>query len=573
MTVSTHPTAVRRRPTVGRSLWGAVEIIIGVWLFVLPLGMLVVGAFRTSPYPTGAWTLSGFANVLRSSTVWSTLGVTFLYSMGVAVLGTATALVFVVLATKSSAPLHRLITPSMVVLIAIPKTFYAIAWGLTGAGTGGLANRIFSSVGLDGVAHGFSLQNWGGVIFVSALKVAAISYLLLLGPARASNPALSDAARVSGASRMRTLFGIEIPMLAPAILGTISLSFVLTMQEFEVPAILGLPANIRVFSTSIYKYLYSPLGPDYPSASVASLLLVAIVALIVVLQLRLLGRRSFVSVVGKGAPIPEIRKHPTRFIATLVIVAWVAIALVIPLVQMLLGSIQPFFGVFSKWTLQHYDEMMANPVAVGALGTTLTIAVVGGLACVLLSFAIAYIVVRRRGPASVFARSASWIPATMPGLVFGLALLGVYTVIPGLKSLYGTPIPMCIGLVVAGVPFAVRAIEGALVQVSPELEEAARVSGDSRTGAILRTTFRILIPSLIAAWILVGFVMSGALDVPLLLSTTTVNTVSTLSFTLYSNGDLSAAAALYCSQLALFTICAGVLALTMRFTKRALRRS
>ncbi len=566
-------TALTRLSERSRGWRGVSLMTIGVlligWLFVLPLAMLGYGMLRSSPFPPAVWTLDGLSRVLGRVFIWRVLGVTLAYSLGVAVLGVALALGLLLVSTRSQAPLRRLLTPSMVVLLAVPKSFYALAWAMLGAGSGGLVNKGFALVGASGLAHAFSTQNWFGVVLVSALKTSSIAYLLLIGPVRSSGASGVEAARVCGASAVGAFVRTQLPMLAPALLSTTIFGFVLTMQEFEVPAILGLGANIRVFSTAIYTYLQDPLGPDYPAASAASMILVALVMLCVIGQLGLLGDRSFVTVTARASHEPAAYRRGRRWWGTLVVLVWLAVAIALPLAQMVVGSFQSYFGVFAHWSAANYRAVLGDQATRSALLVTVVGSLVDALASVALSFALAYALARGRRRWAALARLASWVPATMPGLVFGLALLWVYAVVPGLRELFGTPAPLVLGLVVSVVPFAVRALEGSLAQVSDELEAAARVSGDGPLGAVGRITVPLVWPAVLAAWVLVAFVMSGALDVPLLLASTSANTVSTLSYSLFQNGSLSRAAALYCATLALFLLFA-VLALTLRQAARGL---
>lgn len=539
-------------------LLAAVGALLLVWLFVLPLLMLGYGTLRSSPFPPAAWTLDGLSRVLGRVFIWRVLGVTLAYSAGVAVLGTVIALGLLLVATRSEAPLRKLLTPSMVVLLAVPKAFYALAWAMLGSGSGGLVNKALAAVGGPGLSHAFSTQNWFGVVLVSAFKTAAIAYLLLIGPVRASGGSGTEAARVCGAGAVGAFVRTELPILAPALVSTMIFGFVLTMQEFEVPAILGLGANIRVFSTAIYTYLQDPLGPDYPAASAASMILVVLVMLCVLGQLAALGDRSFVTVHARATPPRASYRRGRRWLGAALVLCWLAVAIALPLAQMVVGSFQSYFGVFAHWSAANYHAVLGDSATRSALLVTVLGSVVGAFVSVALSFALAYALVRGRRRWAALARLASWVPATMPGLVFGLALLWVYTVVPGLRELFGTPVPLLLGLVVSVVPFAVRALEGTLVQVSGELEEAARVSGDTMLGALRRIMVPLARPALLASWVLVAFVMSGALDVPLLLADTSTNTVSTLTYSLFQNGSLSQAAALYCVTLACFLLFAGL---------------
>src|SRR5699024_11702331 len=110
---------------------------------------------------------------------------------------------------------------------------------------------------------------------------------------------LTEAARTSGAGPLRTFFQIEIQMLAPAITGAMILGFVLFLESFDAPQILGVPAGIFVIPTEIYSYLSNSTGPLFAQASSISVLLMILLMALVYVQVKILGRRSFVTVGGK----------------------------------------------------------------------------------------------------------------------------------------------------------------------------------------------------------------------------------------------------------------------------------
>jgi iron(III) transport system permease protein len=165
----------------------------------------------------------------------------------------------------------------------------------------------------------------------------------------------------------------------------------------------------------------------------------------------------------------------------------------------------------------------------------------------------------------------------MPGLVLGLAFLWSVLTTPGGRSLYGTVWILVVGLAVATVPLATRTIEGALAQIGVDMEEAARISGDTFLRAIGTVTVRLMTPSLIAAWFLVAITMSGILDVPVLLGSTSTEMISTISFGYHNSGETVLASALYViftGVMAALALAATIVVVIIRaLVRRALRRN
>lgn len=534
--------------------------VVFIWLFVWPLVMLVYGAFRTSPIGVDPrWTAEGVTRVLSDPRTWSTLATSLVYALVITVFAMAIAVFFAAVSTRFDVPLRRWITPAMMVIVAMPTVLYALAWAMLGAGESGLIHKALSTVGLGSLAPMLETRSWFGLIVVTALKAGALAYLIVVGAFRNRNAALEEAARISGASGKRAFFGIELPALMPAILAAALFVFVKGLEAFETPAMLGVPAGIEVYSTHIYGYLRGGLRPDYSAASVSSLVIVLILATLVALQWRLTGGGRSYSSVGGRARAGNLRPAGrARIPLTVAIVLFLLIALVVPTVQVILSAFQPYL-VVSTLTTANIERLLADDSVLKALRSTLTVSAIGGALAVLLGFVVAYAFVRMRSAAGRFIQMASWIPAAMPGLVLGLALLWSVLTTPGGSSLYGTIWLLVIGLAVATAPLATRTLEGPLSQIGVELEEAARVFGGSPLRAIGMVTARILSPSLLSAWFLVGITMSGILDVPILLGSTDTQMVATVSFSYYNNGEPVMAAALY----VVFTACLVALALAL----------
>ena len=534
-----------------------------VYFLLWPLVMLVIGAVRTSPYGTGGdWTLAGFATVLSDEKIFSTLVSTFLYAVvstaGCMVLG----LYFATVTTRMATPLRHLITPAMVVLVATPRLFYALSWAMLGNTNSGLFGRAWRTVGLGQVAEWTTAYSWQGLLLVTSLKLAGFAYLLLYGPVSRVDRSLEDAAVMAGVPRVRAFFDITLTALAPALLAAGMLIFVDVLQVFDLPAVLGMPAGIHTLPLRVNDYLLQSANPNWAAASALSLVIVVVIALLLLLQRSILKDKDYVMIGGKSGFAGLVPIGRWRWVVDLSIVGFIIMAILLPIVQIALGSFQPFFGLYGVWTLANYQNALADDRMFGAMRDTLLIAAFGGFIAVTAAFAMAYVMQRRPGtPLALLSRVGSWVPATAPGIVLSLALLWSYLNTPLVRQLFGTPWLMLFALVVGSIPVAVRAIEGIVAQVGREVEESARICGAGQFAAVIEITARLCLPSLLAAWFLVGLTISGTLDIPLLLQSINSQTVATLTFSLYTYGQVAQAAAVYCLYLLTVLVVVGAVVL------------
>ncbi|WP_169333682.1 ABC transporter permease [Nocardia higoensis] len=557
---------------LSRRLAGRAARIIGLlaftWLFVWPLAMLLYGAFRSSPLSKkSSWTLSGFERLFSDPKTYSALTSTLIYSVTITIFAMAVAIFFATVSTRLDVPFRRWVTPVMVVLVAMPTVLYSLAWAMLGAGKAGMINKALHSIGLDSWADAFTTRSWFGLILVTVLKAAALAYLILVGAFRNQNSSFQEAARISGASKARAFFGIELPALMPALLAASLFVFVKGLEAFETPAVLGQPAGIEVYSTHIYNYLRGGYDADYPAASAASLVIVLVLAALVVGQLKLTGGGRSYTTVGAKAAAMQLRKPGRgRYLLVAAMWAYFVIALILPIFQVILSAFQPYLGA-SELSMANIEQLLDNHSVIQAIKTTVIVSGIGGLLTVLLSLVVSFAFVRMKGGVGRYIQIASWAPAAMPGLVLGLAFLWSVLTTPGGKSIYGTVWVLILGLAVATVPLATRTLEGALAQIGPELEDAARISGDNFLRAVTTVTVRLMTPSLVAAWFLVAITMSGILDVPILLGSTKTEMIATVSFNYYSSGETVMASALY----VIFSVVLAALALVALVVVMAFR--
>lgn len=562
---ATGRARARRRPGGGVIALSVVSLVLFVW----PVAMLVYGMFRTSaPGEAGAWSASGVTAALSSWDVWHSFINSLILSASVTAAATSLSIYLCWVVTRTRTPLRQIMIPAAVLIFAVPPLFYTLSWAMLGEQPTGLIDKALS--GMFGVAPA-NVQSWYGLIVVSVLYATSAEFLLLLGPFRAFDPSLEEASLVSGASRLRSVLQIEIPALAPSILGVVILGFVLGMGTLTVPLLLGEPVGIFVLPTEIYRLIDGVTPADYSGASTLSLLLVVVVLVLVAIQSKLLGERKFVTVTGKSSRRDAADIGRWKWLGTAVIVLYAFFALVLPVGQFVLGSFESYFGVYSHFTTNNYATVFSQPGASSAFTTTLLVAVVSGFFATLLGVLITLASLRSASRLRYLPDLCVWLLWAVPGITLSLGIIWAYLTVPGLKSLYGTQWIVLIALVVGTTPIASRAVGGSIAQISRELEEAARTSGASALRATAGILVRLIVPSFGVSWLISGVVASGNLDIPILLASPNNQTVPLLAYDLYDNGSLAQAAATFCvfiGIIAALLVVVGVARLVVRLRER-----
>jgi iron(III) transport system permease protein len=554
----------RRRLTPGL----IVLCLLSLGLFVWPVAMLAYGAFRSAPPGFGhaRWSVSGFTAALSSGTVWHAFTNSLILSGSTVLISTALAVYLAWTVARTTTPLRQIVTPMAVLIFAIPPLFFALSWAMLGEQPVGLVDRALHAV--FGVAP-LNVQSWFGMIGVSVLGATAAEYLLLLGPFLALDPSHEEASLVCGAGRLRSFFLIELPALAPSVIGVMILGFVLGMGLLTVPLLLGEPAGIYVLPTQIYRYYQAVTPPNYAGASTLALLLVAVVLILVAVQSRLLRRRSFITVTGKSRSRERTDIGRWKWLGTAVIVIYGLLALVLPLGQFVLGSLESYFGVYSHLSLHNYSTVLHTPGTSQAFETTLMVAVVAGFTASALAVWVALTAQRSESRLRRLPDLSIWMLWAVPGITLSLGLIWAYLSVPGLRSLYATQWIVLLALIVGTTPIASRAITGPVGQISRDLEEAARTAGATGFRATVGILLRLILPSFVVSWFICGIVSSGNLDIPILLASPNNQTVPLLAYNQFDNGSLSQAAATFCLLIGIVAAALVVAALTRFALRRA----
>lgn len=541
-------STVRRFPSraaVLRALPWVVLAIGIVGAFVVPFITLVVMAFRTAiPGLEGEWTLQGFVDAYTNENLLRPLVDSLVFAVASSVSGTALALFFVFIATRTTVRLRKLVTPMMIVILATPVLFFALSWAMLGAEHVGLINRVAAFLtGADESV--FSINSWGGLIFVMSIKLSSFSYFLLLGPSLQMNRSLEEAAEVSGSGRAGSFFRVYLPLLSPAILGSLLIGFIGSLQAFDTPQIIGTQAGIRVFSTEIFNYV-SVFPVNYAAAASLSLGLVAILGFLVWAQIALLKNRDYTTVGGKNAHAAPWDFPRSGWLFTTAIVLFGLLAFVLPTLQLVLSSFNTVFGRYDTFSLRNYETLFANPTTLAAIGNTVQFMLVGGFVTVLIGAVITYALRSRPNRWKRLLEAPTWIPWATPGLVGALAILGTLLAVPALHPIYGTPVAMLIALVIASLPVAMRFTESAVLQIDRQLIDAAAVSGAGRVSSFVTILLPLIAPSFISGWFVTGLAIAGNLEIPLLLGTLRETTIAGLAYKYYVDSAAPLAAAIFC---------------------------
>jgi len=439
---------------------------------------------------------------------------------------------------------------------ALPTT---IAWitlldpdvGMINAG---LKNLLGLEQGL------FNIFTAPGIVWANLMGHGISIKVMLLTPAfRNMDSTLEEAARVGGASNMRTLFKVTLPLMISPMILVLALQLLRVFQSFETEYLLGVPFGFYVYSTKIYALVRDPV-PNYGEATVLASITLLMIAMIIPLQRWILERRRYTTISGSFRP-GLIDLHAWNYVAFGVIAALLMLLTIGPLAILVLGSFMERIGYFVLgFTLDHWRFVLNDPVFVKSLRTTLVLATSAAVASPLLFSVLAYLLVRTRLPGRGALDLMIWSAGAIPGILAGLGLLWVFIGTPGLNFLFGTIWALIIVVILQGKTTGVNIMKGVLLQVGADMEEAARVSGAGWIRTYFLIWLPILMPTLILLAVMNFVAAAGATGSIILLASRDTMTLSLmaleLSTTAVNNREAASIVSIF---IILFTVTGAIL--------------
>ena len=532
----------RRSQTQGGddSRWLIVPTALLLAFLVIPPLVFIIHSSLTplEEAQSTSLTLSNFTDILGSFAdfkilLWNSI----IFSVGSATWALLFGTGLAWLAERSNARFRSLAYVSAFVSFAVPGLIKVIGWILLLGPEAGFLNVAVGSV--TGVFPFFNIFSMTGMILVEGFLWTPVVFLLMATPFRSMDPSLEEAAVVAGSSDWQVFKRVTLPMAAPSVLAVLILTFVRSLEAFEIPALIGLPAGIEVLTTQIYLQLTEGYIPEYGHASAYSVILIAVVGLALIPYYRVTqhGHR-FTTVTGKGFNPRRIDLGRWRWFGGTLLLC-LPILQLLPLTAMLWSSLTPYLqapsmGALGQLTLDNYYVAFHNDKIIGSILNSLTVSVTAATGCVLVAFVTAWIVARTSSKSRWALDRLTMLPLVFPGIVMGVAILKMYLTLP--IPIYGTLWIMVAAFVPRYLPYAMRFSHAGILGIHKELEESAKASGATWGQVAGKIIIPLMMPALFAGWIYIFLITVRELAVALLLYSPGSEVISVVMWELWTNG-------------------------------------
>jgi len=523
-------------------LWWAqaVCLILLGYLILFPVAILLLESVRGAD---GAWTAAWYLQAYADAESYRALANSLIVATGSAAFATLLGTLLAWIVARTDTPLRGLVEVAALVPFICPPFIGALAWTLLGSPNTGLVNQWARS--LFGVTRLVNVYSLGGITLVIGLYTAPFVLLIVGGALRSMDATLEEASLMAGAGSAATAGLVTLPMVAPAILSGAFLAYVLALEQFGVPAVLGLPARIPVLTTKIWAIL-SETPPQYGQGAALCVMLLAFTVAGVALQRRLLRGRQFTTLAGKGVRARRVELGGWRWVALGLGVFYLLAATVLPLGVLILASFRSVWTQHVTWsqlTWQNYAYILGEyPLTRLAFVNSLWLGAGGATVAILLAALVSFLVLRARPPGHRAIEHLAMLPLAFPGTVMAYGMLRAWIQPP--LVLYGTMWILLVAYVGRYLPYGVRATSSILAQIHPELEESSLMSGVSWPATFRRITLPLLRPGVLAGWILLFVSCLRELSASVLLYTPKQVVLSVALFDLWQSGDIGYLAAL-----------------------------
>jgi iron(III) transport system permease protein len=438
--------------------------------------------------------------------------------------------------SRTDMPGKGLVWAAILGTFIVPNYLGAVAWILLAGPNAGWLNRVWMAA--TGAAAGpLNIYSMAGLVLVIATYSYPYVFVFTRGALDLISSEMDDAATTLGAGVLRRTLRITLPLTLPAVMAAFIVAFLEAIALFGVPALIALPGRFQVMTTMLWQFFEFP--PKVEVAAAYAMPLLAITVALFWLQRRIIARRGYVALTGKGGERRLIRLGRWRW----PMLAWclfvTSLSFFMPMVVVLQAAFAKAWGrgfSLDNLTLRNVSFVLFDQRA------TQTAAwhtfVYGGAAAVIalsVALAIAYVAHRRLVPFSSALTYVAMAPFVIPGIVLAIGFYAAYTRPP--LAIYGTAWILILAFATRFLPIAYANSDAAIRSINPELEDAVRILGGSRALALRRVVTPLLQRGLAGAFILVFIPATRELSSAIFLYTTGTQVLSVLLFDKSDEGN------------------------------------
>lgn len=512
----------------------ALSVLILLYFIVLPLAVLIIDSVVVD----GHLDVSSYLTVYGQAVNMRALTNTAKISILVMILSVLITFPLAWLIGRTDLPGRKKFRTILVASYMIPPYVGAIAWTQLLNPDVGYLNALLKTIFSLSKAS-FNIYTEGGLIWVLTLFYSPFAFITISRAMEKMDPTLEEASRVSGASPLRVLWDVTLPLMAPSILAGGLLVFIGAGSAFGIPAIVGMPGNIEVLTTRIVSFVYMGNDSGIRNATTLAVSLMILANGLLFFMTWFMGRKDYTTIGGKSTRPALVELGKWKGLATFLVAVYAFIAVILPLgsivitsfmVSMSKGLSLDNFG-FDAWI-----PVLENSQYLDCIWRSLGYAFIAATIGTILSLFVAYLSVKTHVKGRSLPDLLVMVGGSTPSVVIALALIITFSGNYGL-NLYSTMWILIVSYLVKYMTMSVRTIAASLSQVSSSLEEAGLNSGAGWLRICKDIIMPLIAPSIVAGWFLIFMPSFYELTMSNLLYGSDTQTIGVLLYELQTYAD------------------------------------
>ncbi len=483
--------------------WIFIAVIIGFLLVfqVFPLFYMVIRMF----FGTGSFSLEGIKRIYSYSLNWTCLKNTIVTAGLSMVIGVLIAFPLAFLVGRTNLYGRRFFRTLFVMTYMVPPYVGAMAWlRLLNPKVGTLNVFLQRLFGLSEAP--FNIYSIGGLVWVLSTFYYPYAFITISRAMEQMDPTLEQASRISGATPIKTLLTVTLPLMMPSIVASALMVFVAASSCYGIPSIIGAPGKIYTVTTRIVDYVYVGSQQGLTDATALAVFLMILSLIILFISKFVVGKKDYITVSGKSVRPDVVDLGKLRIPFTILVSLFAFIVIILPFLTVFATSFTVNMGksVFAAGNLTtKYWNIITSRASIlksarNSLISGVWAATLGMVICVIMAYLLERTNAKGRKIPDFLITAGSGTPSVAIALALTMTMSGKFGI-----NIYNTMFIMVVAYMVKYMLMGMRTTVSAFSQISPSLEEAAQVSGAAWLMRLKDVVLPLLLPSIVAGWFLI----------------------------------------------------------------------
>jgi len=467
---------------------------------VIPLSYLLI----RSLFPKGSFSLDSFKRVYTYDLNWTALINTIVISGLTTLFGVILAFPLAFLVGRTDMYGKKFFRTLFVTTYMVPPYVGAMAWLRLLNPNAGVLNKFLMQI-FNLPKAPFNIYTVGGIVWVLTCFYYPYAFITISRAMEKMDPSLEEASKISGASPIKTLMTITIPMMTPSIIAAGLLVFVASASAFGIPSIIGAPGQIYTVTTRIIDFVHIGSEEGLNDAMVLAVFLMAIANIVLYVTTFVIGKRQYITMSGKSTRPNIVELGKWRMPITVIISIFSFFVVILPFVTVALTSFTVNMGKpigLSNMSMSAWNKVFSRASILSSTKNSIIAGLAAAFFGIVISCIMAYLLQRTNVKGKRIPDFLITLGSGTPSVTIALALIismsGKFKI-----NIYNTLTIMIIAYMIKYMLMGMRTVVSAMSQVHPSLEEAAQISGANWLRMLKDVTVPLIGASIVAGFFLI----------------------------------------------------------------------